>query len=132
MLKSLSSKLKFKYSKIDRFFEYNPEINFERQNVIFFDNKGSILKFDNNSKLIWKKNYYSKLEKKQNPILFFANNGKKLIVADNISKFYALNVHTGEILWSKNNVAPFNSQIKIYKDQFFIIDFLVCVHIIKN
>ena len=32
--------------------------------MIFFDNKGSILKFDENSKLIWKKNYYTKSEKK--------------------------------------------------------------------
>ena len=69
-LETIEKKSKFKYSKIDRFFEYNPEINFERQNIIFFDNKGSILKFDNNSKLIWKKNYYSKLEKKQNPFYF--------------------------------------------------------------
>ena len=27
------------------------------------------------------------------------------------------------MLWSKNNVAPFNSQIKIYKDKFFVVDF---------
>ena len=27
------------------------------------------------------------------------------------------------LIWSKNNLAPFNSQIKIYKDKFFIIDF---------
>ena len=26
-------------------------------------------------------------------------------------------------MWSKSNLAPFNSQIKIYKDKFFIIDF---------
>ena len=120
---TIENKSKFKYAKIDRFFEYNPEINFEKKNIIFFDNKGSILKFDENSKLIWKKNYYSKPEKKHKPILFFANNNNKLIVADNISKFYALDVTTGEMLWSKNNIAPFNSQIKIYKDHFFIIDF---------
>ena len=120
---TIENKSKFKFSKIERFFEYNPEINFERQNIIFFDNNGSILKFDENSKLIWKKNYYSKLEKKQNPILFFANNQKKLIVADNITKFYALDIFTGKMLWSKKNIAPFNSQIKIYKDHFFIIDF---------
>ena len=120
---NIQNKSKFKFSKIERFFEYNPEINFERQNIIFFDNNGSILKFDENSKLIWKKNYYSKLEKKQNPILFFANNQKKLIVADNITKFYAVDIFTGEMLWSKKNIAPFNSQIKIYKDHFFIVDF---------
>ena len=32
-------------------------------------------------------------------------------------------MNNGELLWSKNNLAPFNSQIKIYKDKFFIIDF---------
>ena len=120
---NIKNKSKFKFSKIERFFEYNPEINFENKNIIFFDNNGSILKFDENSKLLWKKNYYTRLEKKQNPILFFANNKNKLIVADNITKFYALDIFTGKMLWSKKNIAPFNSQIKIYKDHFFIIDF---------
>ena len=27
------------------------------------------------------------------------------------------------MIWSKNNLAPFNSQIKIYEDKFFIVDF---------
>ena len=49
-------------------------------------------------------------------------NKKILIVADNIAKYYALDVETGELLWSKNNNAPFNSQIKIYKDKFYVID----------
>ena len=48
---------------------------------------------------------------------------ENIIVADNISKYYALDIKTGSVLWSKNNTAPFNSQIKIYKDKFFIIDF---------
>ena len=34
-----------------------------------------------------------------------------------------LNLETGDLIWSKNNSAPFNSQIKIYKDRFFLIDF---------
>ena len=34
-----------------------------------------------------------------------------------------LDIETGELIWSKRNVAPFNSQIKIYQDKFFIIDF---------
>ena len=33
-----------------------------------------------------------------------------------------LNLKNGNLIWSKNNLAPFNSQIKIYKDKFFIID----------
>ena len=119
-LKSLS---KFKYSTIDNFDELEPEIVFEGNNIIFFDNKGSILKFDQFSKLIWKKNYYNKTEKKQRPILSLANNQKTLVIVDNIAKYYAINIQTGELLWSKRNSAPFNSQIKIYKDKFFVTDF---------
>ena len=119
-LKNIS---KFKFSKIDNFNDYDPRLSFEKNNIIFFDNKGSILKFNNNSKLVWKKNYYSKTEKNQKPILFFANNGQILIVTDNIAKYYAININNGELLWTKNNTAPFNSQIKIYKDKFFAIDF---------
>ena len=114
---------KFKFSKIKNFDQYDPEISFENSNIIFFDNKGSILKFNDKSKLVWKKNYYKKSEKKQNPILFFKNDKKILIVADNIGKYYALDVNNGELLWSKINAAPFNSQIKIFKDKFFVIDF---------
>ena len=118
-LKSIS---RFKFSKIDNFDQFEPEIIFSNNNVIFFDTKGSILKFDNSSKLIWKKNYYSKTEKKLKPILFFANNKDTLVVVDSISKFYAMDINTGELLWSKNNSAHFNSQVKVYKDKFFAID----------
>jgi len=119
----LKNKSKFKYSKIKDFYDYDPKISLYNNNIIFFDNKGSILRFNNDSKLIWKINNYSKSEKKQNPILYFANNKKTLIVADNISKYYALNIDTGKVIWSKKNSSPFNSQLKIYKDKFFIIDF---------
>jgi outer membrane protein assembly factor BamB len=119
----LKNKSKFKFSKIDNFFQYNTEIVFENNNIIFFDNKGSIIKFNNDSELIWKKNYYSKNEKKQKPILFFGSSEETLIIADNIAKYYAMDINTGELLWSNNNTAPFNSQIKIYKDKFFVIDF---------
>ena len=119
-LKKLS---RYKFSKIKKFNQYQPEITFVRDNIIFFDNKGSILQFNKESKLVWKKNYYSKSEKKMNPILQFANDGKNLIVADNIAKYYLLDIKTGNLIWSKNNIAPFNSQIKIYREKFFIIDF---------
>ena len=120
---ALKKSSRFKFSKIKNFDQFEPIISFNKKNLIFFDNKGSILQFNEKSKLIWKKNYYSKSEKKLRPILQFANNENILIVADNIAKSFALNLNDGELLWSKNNLAPFNSQIKIYKDKFFIIDF---------
>ena len=113
---------KFKFSKIKNFNEYDPTISFYNNNIIFFDKKGSILMFNNNAELIWKKNNYTKSEKKQNPILSLANNKKIIVIADNIAKYYALDIVTGELIWSKNNTAPFNSQIKIYKDKFFVVD----------
>ncbi len=119
-LKNLS---KFKFSKIDNFYQYEPEIIFDKKNVIFFDNKGTIFKFNENSKLIWKKNFYNKSEQKLKPVLQFAKKGQNLIVADNIAKNYMLNIENGELIWSKNNLAPFNSQIKIIDDKFFIIDY---------
>ena len=120
---SLKKSSKYKFSKIKNFYQIEPVISFSKENIIFFDDKGTVLKFDKNSKLIWKKNYYSKSEKKSDPILQFASNDKFLIVADNLTKYYLLNLNTGDLVWSKNNSAPFNSQIKIYKDRFFIIDF---------
>jgi len=118
-LKSIS---RYKFSKIENFHQYEPEIAIDKNNIIFFDNKGNILKFNNNAKLIWKKNNYSKAEKKMKPILFFSTNPNYLIVADTVAKYYALDINSGKIIWSKNNSAPFNSQIKIFKEKFFVVD----------
>ena len=119
----LKKSSKYKFSKIKNFYQFEPTISFNKNNIIFFDNKGTILKFDERSKLIWKKNYYSKAEKKLNPILQFANNDMSLIVADNLANYYMINLDNGDLAWTKSNSAPFNSQIKIYNDKFFIIDF---------
>lgn len=120
--KSLNKSSRFKFSKIKNFYQFEPEISSYNDNLIFFDNQGSILRFDSESNLVWKKNYYTKTEKKLKPILQFSNNGKYLVVADNITKYYILDIETGELLWIKSNLAPLNSQIKIYKDKFFIVD----------
>ena len=120
-LKKLS---KYKFSKIDKFYEYQPELLItNKDNLIFFDDKGTVLKFAKSNKLIWKNNIYSKFEKKQKPILYFASNDKTLVVTDNLARYYAININSGKTIWSKSNVAPFNSQVKIFKDKFFAIDF---------
>ena len=120
---SLKKSSKYKFAKIKNFYQSEPIISFNKDNIIFFNDKGTVLQFDKRSKLIWKKNYYTKSERKSNPILQFANDDTFLIVVDNLSKYYMLNLETGDLVWSKNNSAPFNSQIKIYKDRFFLIDF---------
>ena len=120
---NLESISKFKFSKIKNFNLLEPEILAENNNLIFYDDTGSLIKFDTTSKVIWKKNYYNKQEKKLKPILFFDNNESTIIVADNISKYYAINIQTGDLLWSQENSSPFNSQVKIYKNKFFVMDF---------
>ena len=119
---SLKNISRFKFSTIDNFDQIEPEILFYGDNIIFFENKGSIFNFDKFSKLIWKKNFYKKFEKKAKPELSLANDKKTLIVADNLAKYYAMNIKTGELIWTKTNAAPFNSQIKIYDDKFFVTD----------
>ncbi len=115
---------KYKFSKVSQFDYYQPELLItEKNTLIFFDDKGTILNFSNDNKLIWKNNIYSKNEKKQNPVLYFASNNKFIVVADTIAKYYAISLDTGKLIWSKNSSAPFNSQVKIFKDKFFVIDF---------
>ena len=50
----LKKSSKYKFSKIKNFYKFEPKISFNNKNIIFFDNKGSILKFDEKSELIWK------------------------------------------------------------------------------
>ena len=126
---------KFKFSKIEQFDNYQPELLITKnKNLIFFDDRGSVLNFSSENKLIWKKNYYSKREKKLKPILYFASNEKTLIVVDSISKYYSINIDDGSLNWVKNNIAPFNSQVKIFKDKFFVVDFenILRCYSIKN
>lgn len=116
------NKSKFKFSKIDNFDYFEPELVFHKDHFIFFDDKGSIIKFDKNSKIVWKTNIYTKQEKKQKPLLNFAISKNILIIADNITNYYAINLNDGNVLWSQNSQNPFNSQIKISENRFFLVD----------
>ena len=113
---------RYKFSKIDNFNYFDPTLVFYNDDLIFFDNKGSIIRFNNNSKIIWKKNYYNKNEKKTLPILNLSVKKKILIVTDSLSKFYALNLDNGEIIWDKNHKVTFISEIKIDDDKFYVVD----------
>ena len=93
------------------------------EGIIFFDKKGSIIRYDKNNNILWKKNHYTKSEKKLKPKLDFILNNQNILVTDSIAKYYSVNVNTGEMKWSKNNLYPFNSDIKIYEDKFFVVDY---------
>ncbi len=117
-------KKKYKFSIIEEFDSNQPELSFTYDDsYIFFDGKGSIFKINENQEKLWKVNYYNKKEKKLNPILYFANNGKNLVVTDTLSKLYSLNLNNGKLIWSRNSSSPFNSNLKIFKNKFMTVDF---------
>ena len=113
----------FKFSKLEEVTNLNFEPIFFNEGIIFFDKKGSIIRYDKNNNILWKKNHYTKSEKKLKPKLDFILNNQNILVTDSIAKYYSVNVNTGEMKWSKNNLYPFNSDIKIYEDKFFVVDY---------
>ena len=125
---------KYKVKKIKNFSNFEPKIVFNPEGLIFFEKEGTLKKYDYSQKLIWKKNFYSKQEKKSNILLNITHENDILIITDNLSKYYAVDSQNGELLWSKTNLTPFNSQIKIYKDKFYIVDYENILHCfsIKN
>ena len=113
----------YKFSKLEELNQINFKPLFLENTIVFFDKKGSILKYDENQKVIWKKNHYSKTEKKLYPKLNFISHEESILISDSISKYYSINSNTGELNWSKNNTYPFNSEIKKHKNKFFVIDY---------
>ena len=113
----------YKFSKIEDPSHLNYKPIFLNDGLIFFDKKGTIIRYDNNNKVIWKKNHYSKTEKKLSPKLYFVLDDQNLLVADSIAKYYSINLKSGELNWSKNGSYSFNSEIKKEENKFFIVDY---------
>jgi outer membrane protein assembly factor BamB len=113
----------YKFSKLDDINQLDLKPVFLDDGLIFFDKKGSIIRYNNSQKVLWKKNYYSKSEKKLKPKLNFALEGENLLVTDNIAKYYSVNINSSELNWSKNNTYPFNSEIKKNKNKIFVVDY---------
>ena len=113
----------YKFSKIEDLNHLNYKPIFLNDGLIFFDKKGTIIRYDNNKKIIWKKNHYSKSEKRLSPKLYFLLDDQNLLVADSIAKYYSINIKSGELNWSKNGSYSFNSEIKKEDNKFFIVDY---------
>jgi len=114
---------KYNFSKFNDFDFISPSPLFYNNNLVFYDNKGEITLYDENQKTLWKNNFYNKSEKKIRPRLNFALKNNILIVTDDVAKYYAINIDTGELLWTKTNIVPFNSNIKIKNDVFYVVDY---------
>ena len=113
----------YKFSKFEEINNINFEPLFLPDGIIFFDKKGSIIRYDNNKKVLWKQNHYSKSEKKLSPKLNFILKDNSIIATDSIAKYYSISLETGNLNWSKNNTYPFNSNIKNFKNKIFVVDY---------
>ena len=113
----------YKFSKFEDINQLNFKPIFLEDGLIFFDKKGSIIRYNDKTKVLWKQNHYSKSEKKLRPKLDFIQDGENLLITDSIAKYYSVNINSGELNWSKNNIYPFNSDIKKHKNKIFVIDY---------
>lgn len=113
---------KYNFARIENFSGFEPEILVDDRNLYFFDNKGSLIKFNKVSNIEWKKNYYSKSDKKNNPILFLAIEKDNLFVADTNANYYLLNKKNGNLKWKKKHTSSFNSQIKVKDGKAVVVD----------
>ena len=113
---------KYNFKTIKSFSNFEPEILLDKNHLFYFDSNGSIIKFDNNSNIVWRQNYYSKQDKKLQPILFFGKSEKDLFIADSIANYYVIDKNTGVLKWKKKHSSSFNSQIKIFENKALVID----------
>ena len=120
---NFTKKSNYKFSKIKNNGFLKSSIIFtDIGEIIYFDGDGSIYKLSKNLEFIWKVNYYAKKEKKLNPILNFAFNKNFLVVVDNISYYYLINLKSGELIWKNKNTSSFNSHVKILDNKIFVVD----------
>ena len=119
---NLEKMSKYNFKTIKSFSNFEPEILIDKNHIFYFDSNGSIIKFDNESNIVWKQNHYSKQDKKLQPILFFGKSGEDLFIADSVANYYVINKNTGVLKWKKKHSSSFNSQIKIFENKALVID----------
>ena len=120
---NFTKKSRYKFSKIKNNGFLKSSVLFtDVGEIIYFDGNGSIYKLSQSFDFIWKVNYYTKKEKKLNPILNFAYSKDTLVVVDNLSYYYLINLNSGELIWKNKNNSPFNSHVKILENKIFVVD----------
>ncbi len=121
---TFEKKKTFKFSRIKQFNSIDTEILFIQNNdLIYFDNKGTIFRINENFEILWKVNHYSKKERKLNPILYFNYIDNRLLVVDTLSNIFSINLENGQLIWKTEGMTPFNSNVAVQADKFITVDF---------
>ncbi len=111
-----------KYIKISNT-KINKDITIYKNKLFFSDTKGDIGVFSlNENRLIYKFNFYKKKLKKTKKIIKLIINDNLIIAADNFGYLYCLDYENNKLVWAKNFLVPFRSNIKIIENILFLAD----------
>ncbi len=111
-----------KLSKISKA-KVNKNILINKNNLFFSDSKGNIGVFSlNENKLIFKYNFYKKKFKKFKKEIKLIVKENVIIAVDNFGYIYSIDYKKNKIIWAKNFLIPFRSNLKIIDDTLFLSD----------
>ena len=95
---------------------------FEKK-LFFSDNKGNIGIFSlDKNQLIFKFNFYKKRLKNAGKNIKIILKGNQIIAADNFGYIYSIDYKKNKVIWAKNFLIPFRSNLKIINEVIFLSD----------
>ena len=111
-----------KLSKISKS-EVNKNILVYKNNLFFSDYKGNIGIYSlNENQIIFKFNFYKKKLKKLKKEIKLIVKKDIIIAVDNFGYAYSINYKKNKIVWAKNFLIPFRSNLKIINETLFLSD----------
>ncbi len=111
-----------KLSKISKS-EVNKNILVYKNNLFFSDYKGNIGVYSlDKNQIIFKYNFYKKKFKKFKKELKLLVKKDIIIAVDNFGYAYSINYKKNKIVWAKNFLVPFRSNLKIINETLFLSD----------
>lgn len=111
-----------KLSKISKS-EVNKNILVYKNNLFFSDYKGNIGIYSlNENQIIFKFNFYKKKLKKFKKEIRLVVKKDFIIAVDNFGYAYSINYKKNKIVWAKNFLIPFRSNLKIINETLFLSD----------
>tara|TARA_B100001093_G_scaffold464688_1_gene481766 strand:+ start:4714 stop:6036 length:1323 start_codon:yes stop_codon:yes gene_type:complete len=111
-----------KYSKISKY-EVNDNILISGNKVFYSDHKGNIGVYSlTENRLIYKFNFYKKKFKNTKKLIQLIIKNDLIVAADNLGYVYCINYKNNKVVWAKNMLIPFRSNLKIYNDILFLSD----------
>ena len=113
------------YQKISKISgaKINKNILIYKNNLFFSDSKGNIGVFSlRENKLIFKYNFYKKKLKKFKKEIKLIVKENNVIAVDNFGYVYLIDYKRNKLIWAKNFLVPFRSNLKIINETLFLSD----------